>query len=95
MPPDPSVVTAGSTYTFSFYGPVTGAGVIETATSNMITNMNPEVVAQLNMIGPGVSVTGPGIIKGRKLLKVDVADNSVELTQAAAPAPEPVSFTFS
>lgn len=92
---DPSVVTAGSSYTFSFYGPVTGAGLISAAAPTLITDLDPAIIAQLTILGPGVLVTGPGIPKGTKLLRLYPRKNSVELSQGATPTQGAVRFTFS
>jgi hypothetical protein len=92
---DKNAVQAGSSYTFSFYGPVSGFGQIASGNPSLITGFDPEVVAQLAVIGPGVQVAGLGIAKGTKLLKVDSTNNTVELTQAASPTSDPVRFTFS
>ena len=94
-PLDPNFVTAGSAYTFSFYGPVTGTGQVDSTAPTIITGLDPDVIAQLNVIGPGVQVAGLGITKGTKLLKVLPGNDSVQLSQAAAPTQDPVSFTFS
>jgi len=92
---DKNVVQAGSSYTFTFYGPVSGDGQIAAGSPNVITGLDPDVVAQLAFIGPGLKVTGLGIGKGTKVLKVDAVSNTVELTQAASPTSNPTRFTFS
>jgi hypothetical protein len=92
---DSSHVTLGGTYTFSFYGPVTGAGQVDAASPNVISGLDPDVVAQLNVIGPGLLVDGPGITNGTKLRKVNIQNDPVELDQNAAASPAPVRFTFS
>jgi hypothetical protein len=97
---DSSQVTDGQEYTFSFYGPVTGTGQVAEATPKTIRNLDPDVIAQLQVIfvqNADVEVTGGAVItKGTKILKV--TDSTVEVDNPLKPVSSMntgVRFTFS
>lgn len=93
LDPDHPLNSTAAT-SFSFYGSVTGKGTVNQAEPKTITLSDPDVVAQLNVIGPGVLVSGPGVTKGTKVLKVSVGDNKILVDQDVAPTTDAVRFTF-
>jgi len=86
--------------TYTFFGPVTGAGILQPS-ANEITGLDPNVVGALQKVGPGpaVVVTGPGIPAGTTLQSIDPVNNLV-VVQAPMPfttptGPGPYYYTFS
>ena len=92
--PDPGMI-----YTYTFFGPVTGAGDLQQS-NNEITGLDPNVVATLAKIGPGpaVTVTGPGVPAGTTLQSIDPANNLVVLNPSSPltqpTGPGPYYYTF-
>jgi hypothetical protein len=85
---------------YTFFGPVTGTGVLVQSTKE-ITGLDPNVVAVLAKIGsgPALVVTGAGIPAKTTVKSIDPANNLVVLTSPTPlippTGPGPNYYTFS